>query len=421
MKRLLVVQYSGDYREAHRRLTEDGSEVYYGHRYVLDRLQALGDTHGKAAILCCLAPPHVETLPGGVTVMGAGTRPDLDPAAIIRRIADYDPTHLIVHGPMQGLIRWGMRQDIRVGCVFADSFARGRLYRWLRFGRLPGLLNDPKVSLVANHGVNAGRALVSLGVRADRVIPWDYPHVRTPDQWPAKTLRSGARHTLLYVGSVEEKKGVGDLIQAVAMLAGRIDLRLKIVGAGQIARFVALAAKLGITDRVDCVGLVPNGEIPGMMHAADVVVVPSRHAFPEGLPLTLYEALASRTPVIASDHPMFVGHLVDGESALVIPASRPRALADAIERLLGDPALYARVSAGSPLAWQRMQVPVRWGDMIDSWMRDTPESRAWLAGRVAWRQLDVHRLRAAPRVLHGRRRDVALRSSQGASVECDGG
>lgn len=110
------------------------------------------------------------------------------------------------------------------------------------------------------------------------------------------------------------------------------------------------------------------------------MVVPSRHSFPEGLPLTLFEGLASRTPVIASDHPMFAGHLVDGESALIFPAGKVRALADAIQRLAGDPDLYAQVSLGSAAASARMQNPVKWGDMIDHWLRDTTENRAWLAG-----------------------------------------
>ena len=116
-----------------------------------------------------------------------------------------------------------------------------------------------------------------------------------------------------------------------------------------------------------------------MMQAADAVIVPSRHSFPEGLPLTLFEGLASRTPVIASDHPMFRGHLEDGESAMLFRAGRPQALADAIARLMTDPALYARLSQGAATAWARMQTPVKWGEMIDRWVRDDAADRVWLA------------------------------------------
>jgi glycosyltransferase involved in cell wall biosynthesis len=157
-----------------------------------------------------------------------------------------------------------------------------------------------------------------------------------------------------------------------------MDVRLQVAGAGKVERFAKLAARLGVADRVTFLGLVPNGEIPGMMHAADAVVVPSRHSFPEGLPLTLYEALASRTPVVASDHPMFAGHLVHDESAVVFPASQPQALAAAIEGLIRDPARYRRISEGSSGAWHRMQNPVKWGEMIERWVRATPADRAWL-------------------------------------------
>jgi glycosyltransferase involved in cell wall biosynthesis len=280
---------------------------------------------------------------------------------------------------MPALIGWALRQDMALAVVMADSFANP-FYRWWRFRSLPRLLRDARVTLIANHGANAARALVDIGVPADRVLAWDFLHVRTPDLFAAKNAPGPAPRRLLYVGSISAKKGVGDLLRAMALLKNRQDVRLDIAGGGQVERFVRLAARLGLADRATFLGLVPNGDIPAMMHAADAVIVPSRHSFPEGLPLTLYEALASRTPVIASDHPMFAGHLTDGDSAILFPASRPRALADAIDRLFADPVLYARVSQGAPAAWARMQNPVKWGDMIDHWLGDAPADRQWLAG-----------------------------------------
>ncbi|WP_206242052.1 glycosyltransferase [Novosphingobium terrae] len=384
MTRLLIVQYAGDYREARQRIEQDGSEIYYGHSYVLDQLNHLAARHGEAGFLCCLAPHYVERLEGGVTLMGAaaGRRKDIDPAPVIRMIEEYDPTHLIVHGPLNPLLRHGLKRNLPLGCILADSFNMHPLDRWLRFGRLPGLLNDPHVSLVANHGVNSSRSLVKLGVEAEKVIPWDYPQLRRPESWPVKAAPTEGQLELLYVGSIGRKKGVGDVIDALALLKHRPEIVLKIAGAGQREQFEARARKMGVADRVEFLGLVPNGRIMEMMHASAAVIVPSRHAFPEGLPLTLYEALASRTPVIASDHPMFSGHLVHEDSALVFPAGQPRALADRIEKLLSDPALYARISQGSAQAWERMQIPVRWGEMVDRWVSDTEEDRAWLSGHT---------------------------------------
>ncbi len=381
MTRLLIVQYSGDYREADRLRRATGEETYYGHGYILDRLAHLKQDVEAVGMLCALAPVYEEVLPSGVTVIGTDANPDRDPAPVLRAMAAFDPTHLIVFGPMPPLIRWGIERGIPVGVVMADSFAN-LYYRWGRFRALPRLLNDPRVTLVANHGANAARALVKFGVRADKMMAWDFPHHRTPADHAPRPEPGAAPHRLLYVGSVSAKKGVGDLIRAVARLTGRIDVRLDIVGAGDTARFARLARRLGVADRVTFVGLVANGRIMARMRDADAVVVPSRHSFPEGLPLTLFEGLASRTPVIASDHPMFRGHLIEGDSAVIFRAGRPQALADAIVRLLGDPVLYARVSTGSAGAWARMQNPVKWGEMIERWLRDTPDDRAWLASHV---------------------------------------
>lgn len=378
MTRLLMIHYAGDYREADRLRREEGKEMYYGHGYVLDQLAALKAQHAAVGFLCGLAPAYWETLASGVTVIGADTNPDKGPAAVIALIERFAPTHLILFGPMMPLIRWALHQQFRLGVVMADSFANP-YYRWVRFRRLPRLLNDPRITLVANHGANAARGLVELGVRPDKVLAWDFPHHRTPEAQAPKTCPSAAPFDLLYVGSISAKKGVGDLIKAVALLGAAHDVRLRIAGVGAIDRFTALAATLGVSDRVTFLGLVPNGEIPGMMRAADAVVVPSRHTFPEGLPLTLFEGLASRTPVVASDHPMFRGHLDDRHSAMIYPAGKPRALAAAIAALMSDPALYVRVSTGAATAWHRMQNPVKWGEMIERWVRNGDADQTWLS------------------------------------------
>jgi glycosyltransferase involved in cell wall biosynthesis len=388
MTRLLIVHYAGDYREADRLRRATGEETYYGHGYVLDQLGALKAQHDAVGFLCSLAPAYWETLDSGVTVIGADTNPDRDPAPVLALIARFAPTHLIVFGPMLPLIRWGLEHDVRLGVIMADSFANP-YYRWVRFRRLPKLLNDPRVTLVANHGVNAARALVGIGVQADKVLAWDFPHDRTPEAHPGKARPTGPPYALLYVGSISAKKGVGDLVRAVALLKDRLDVRLEVAGVGATDKFAALAERMGVADRITFLGLVPNGAIPAMMQAADAVIVPSRHNFPEGLPLTLFEGLASRTPVVASDHPMFRGHLEDGESAVVFPAGKSRALADAIARLMTDPALYARVSHGSAVAWHRMQNPVKWGEMIDRWVHGDSDDRAWLAAHTV-AALDVH-------------------------------
>lgn len=378
-KRVLIVHSAGDFREAWRLRERSGGEVYYGHGYILDELARMAATFDEAGYLCCSASQYDERLPSGARVLAAGADPYKDVGPAIAVMERFDPTHLIVHGPMPKLLRWGLNKRIAVGCVLADSFHLDPLRRWWRYRELPRLLNDPGVTLVANHGINAARDLVGLGVAADKVLAWDFPHGRSPDDFAPKHLSPGGPKRLLYAGSIVRSKGVGELIRAVAHLSPRHDVRLSIAGAGRVEGYRTLAGRLGILDRVDFLGLVPNADVLRLMREADAVVVPSRHSFPEGLPLTLYEALTSRTPVIASDHPMFRGHLRDGESALIFPAGDARALAGRVERLLDDPALYERLSLGSAETWRRMQRPVKWGAMIERWVRADAEDRQWLA------------------------------------------
>ena len=77
------------------------------------------------------------------------------------------------------------------------------------------------------------------------------------------------------------------------------------------------------------------------MGAADIVVMPSRW---EGLPLSALEALASGTPLVATDVRGLRELVNDEESALLVPED-PHALAAALRRVLDDPDLAARLGA----------------------------------------------------------------------------
>lgn len=381
--RILIVQYAGDFREAYRRLQTTGEETYYGHRFIFENLERIQRDFGDVAIVCCLSSErYQETLPNGLTVIGAGMHPSRGIAGLRRLMAAWGPTHLIVLGPLTGVIRWGLRNDLRMMCQFADSFEFSALLRFAKFGRIASLLNDPRISWVSNHGTNACRSLARIGVRPEKLISWDWVHHRRPEQSQPRTPPPpGEEATLLYVGSVQPKKGVGDVIAAVARLrAGGRAVRLKVVGGGQVERFQAMAASLHGGEGVEFLGTQPNGRVFEFMKEVAAVVVPSRHDYPEGLPLTIYEALCARTPIIASDHPMFRGHLVDRRTAVTFRARDVDGLAIAIVALLDDPALYAVLSDNSRMAWERLQNPVKWGDVLYRWVSDTPEDRLWLEG-----------------------------------------
>jgi glycosyltransferase involved in cell wall biosynthesis len=280
---------------------------------------------------------------------------------------------------MTPLLRWARNRHVRTITAMADSFRQGGLKSWIKHRLLASELNRDNVEWVGNHGIGACLSLLDIGVDGEKVIPWDWPPSHKPSEHPPRELPKNQRLKLVYVGSVEEAKGVGDLLRALDILKCDRDCpELTIIGRAPDDSMPALASHLGINDEVRFAGLVANEEIPSAMQAADIVVIPSRHEYPEGLPLTIYEALASRTPIIASDHPMFRGALVDGESALTFPAGNSEALASAIRRLRGDPALYSRLSVNSEAAWQALQLPVTFGDLVGRWLSGTTADKEWL-------------------------------------------
>ncbi len=141
-----------------------------------------------------------------------------------------------------------------------------------------------------------------------------------------------------YVGKLVPRKGVGDLIEAMGRLA-RAGAGATLLLAGMGEERTALerrAAELGIADRVRFVGKVPHDTVPLVMSAGDLFVLPS---LSEGLPTVVCEAMACGLPVVATAVDGTPEIVRDGETGFLVPPRDPAALADALGRLVGDPAL----------------------------------------------------------------------------------
>jgi glycosyltransferase involved in cell wall biosynthesis len=153
---------------------------------------------------------------------------------------------------------------------------------------------------------------------------------------------------IVCVGRLSPEKGYGVLAQALAQLReeGERNLAVTIVGDGPARDDVqSNFAALDLSEQVTFTGALPEAETLRAIAAADILVLPS---LMEGLPVVLMEALALGVPVIASGVagiPELVEHERTG--LLVIPTDAD-ALAKAIARLAGDPALRHQLGkAGS--------------------------------------------------------------------------
>ncbi|HYY06185.1 MAG TPA: glycosyltransferase family 4 protein [Candidatus Limnocylindria bacterium] len=199
---------------------------------------------------------------------------------------------------------------------------------------------------------------ISESSRADLVrrgLPEDairvvLPGVDAARYRPAPEARS-AEPLVVFVGRVEWYKRLDVLLRAlVRVRAAGVPARLVVAGTGAaLPRVQSLAAGLGLASAVEMPGFVDEAEKVRLLQGAHVVVQPSEK---EGWGLTVVEANACGTPVIAAAVPGLLDSVRDGETGLLVPARDDTALAAALVRVLTDGALRARLSAGA-LAWAR--------------------------------------------------------------------
>lgn len=150
---------------------------------------------------------------------------------------------------------------------------------------------------------------------------------------------------MLYVGRIDERKGIATAIEALAQLPPQATLT--IVGDGNHAQerdFEQLAERLGVTDRIRREPQRSRAELISVYENCDVVVFPVVWSEPWGLvPL---EAMALGRPVVATGRGGSGEYLRDGENCLIHEAGDAGALAAAVTRLSGDAALRERLRAG---------------------------------------------------------------------------
>lgn len=149
---------------------------------------------------------------------------------------------------------------------------------------------------------------------------------------------------VLFVGRIEKRKGLKHLLRAIPLVREHVpNTRFIIVGDGPLrAGYQRLVERAGWPDVVFA-GRVSDEELPAYYATADVFCAPNTGSESQGI--ILLEALAARTPVIASDIPGYRTVIRDGIDGLLVPPADREQLAWAICHLLGDPVERARLRA----------------------------------------------------------------------------
>jgi glycosyltransferase involved in cell wall biosynthesis len=196
--------------------------------------------------------------------------------------------------------------------------------------------------------------IVARGVPPERVFV--VPNGVDPEAFsprpPDPALRAqygvGDRYLIGYVSNLDHpREGQETLIEATALLveAGR-DVACLIIGEGKRREHLQdVAAASGVADRIVFTGAVPHEQVPAMYALLDAFVVPRRDERAARLvtPLKPFEAMAMARPMIVADLPALTEVAPDGERSLAYPAEDAAALAAAVERLMDDPSLAARL------------------------------------------------------------------------------
>jgi glycogen synthase len=187
--------------------------------------------------------------------------------------------------------------------------------------------------LVCDAGVPEGRVHVIPSGVPDGLF--DAPPSGEPTGLPP-------RPRVLFLGRLHVQKGVDVLVRAVAGLPG---VQLVLAGDGpERAALRRLVRRLGVGDRVRFLGFVPRAQVPALLHAADVLALPSRY---EELGTAVIEGMRAGVPVVAADTGGVSSTITHGVTGLLVPSGEPEALAAALRQVLTDRALAARlVEAG---------------------------------------------------------------------------
>jgi len=153
---------------------------------------------------------------------------------------------------------------------------------------------------------------------------------------------------VLFVGRVEERKGIGELLDAMGMLRQRgVPFELRLVGGSaegaELEALRARASRAGLEPAVFRGVARERGELEACYRWADVLVLPTHT---EGFARVLYEAMVFGVPVLST----FVGGipavLTDGVDAIRLPVRDADGIANCVQRALDDADLRERIAAG---------------------------------------------------------------------------
>jgi glycosyltransferase involved in cell wall biosynthesis len=326
--------------------------------------RALAARGHRVTLLASARPEHRVQLDGVAMRYVDVERKSLYPVlfGLLRR-GDHDVVHaqdesaglLALRGRLLGL---PMVAHLHPPRVHAEGFVRaGWRWRWIGLAAR----HAPLVAVPSRWLADALAARYALDERRLRAIPNGIG-----DAWFEVRELRGARAPAALRVALVNMKGVEVALRAFAKLAPEHPASLELYGTHpDVPRWRALAAELGIGERVTFCGFVPNAELPRRVAGADLLLHPTES---ESFGQVLGEAAALGLPVVTSRVgavPEIVEHEVTG---LLCSAGDVEGFARALRELAAAPELRARLGAAARARaesrWRWSAVAARFEDEV---------------------------------------------------------
>jgi len=295
----------------------------------------------EAAVLTRSGPLEADLAAAGVPVTSIGKRLKVDPFALGRLTRflkegrfDVVQTWIFAANAYGRLAARRAGVPVIVTAEMAVDLWKGPIER----------LVDRRLATYSDRLVGNSNAVVEyygkLGVPADRL---EMIYSGIADEPPPAVDPAAVRTSIgfphdarlaLFVGRLAPQKRVGDLLKTLDLLQHvQPDLRTAIVGDGPLrGSLEKLAGQLDLDEKVRFLG--HRDDVPRLMAAADVVVLPSEY---EGLPNVVLEAMIQGKPVVATAAPGTTEVVVDGVTGVLAPIGNLPLLARGLRDLARDP------------------------------------------------------------------------------------
>jgi glycosyltransferase involved in cell wall biosynthesis len=228
-----------------------------------------------------------------------------------------------------------------------EQMSRASLYYW-RYLALPSARRAARIVTVSQYARQEIARELHLPLERIETV---YNSIDTQFKAPVpaeQIAQARARYQLhvpyvLFVGTLQARKNIGALIRAFERLAPEMpDLQLVLAGgiSGNSEAILRDVEQSPVAARIRMTGRVAYEDLPALYAGARVLVLPSKH---EGFGLTMIEAMACGTPVVANNASCLPE--VAGDAALLADADDAGAFAAAIRRAIEDEALRSDLIA----------------------------------------------------------------------------